>query len=186
VYTLPVADGGRWNRTRSVRNHRAEPQASCESLLVNLGTLPPSEKHQLAMSTTTFRTANPYEQSFGYSRAVRRGDQIIVSGTTAVDPNSGELQHPGSAYGQTQAIFAEIFRAIKGLGGKIPTDVVRVRMFVADGKDSGDVARAMREAMDGHVAFAATMICGSGFVDDAMKVEIEADAIVSSASEIQQ
>ncbi|KZV98225.1 YjgF-like protein [Exidia glandulosa HHB12029] len=131
----------------------------------------------MPLITTVHRTANPYENDFGYSRAVRRGPFISVSGTTSISPTSGELQHPGSAYLQARAIFSEIFSAITALGGT-KTDVTRVRMFVTAQSDSGDVARAMKESMDGHTAFAATMICGASFVDPEMKVEIEADAVV--------
>ncbi|OBZ67718.1 hypothetical protein A0H81_12169 [Grifola frondosa] len=74
-----------------------------------------------------YQTANPYEQEFGYSRAVRRGPFIFVSGTTSIDPASGKLLHPESAYEQARTIFAEIFKAIGALGGT-KADVVRVRM----------------------------------------------------------
>lgn len=131
----------------------------------------------MPFETKVYQTANPYEKEFGYSRAVRRGPFISVSGTTSISPTTGELQHPGSAYLQARAIFGEIFSAVSALGGR-QTDITRVRMFVAAQADSGDVARAMREAMDGYTAFAATMICGASFVDAHMKVEIEADAVV--------
>ncbi|KAG5638740.1 hypothetical protein H0H81_010550 [Sphagnurus paluster] len=126
--------------------------------------------------TQRHRTANPYESEFGYSRAVRRGPFIFVSGTTSIDPATGAVQHPESAFRQAQAIFAEIVRAVEALGGK-RADVVRVRMFVTADEDSGDVGRAMKEAL-GEVAPAATMIVGAKFVSPEMKVEIEADALV--------
>ena len=131
----------------------------------------------MPLETAVFSTSNPYEKDFAYSRAVRRGPFISVSGTTAISPATGELQHPGSAYLQACAIFDEIFRAIAALGGT-RTDITRMRMFVVAQDDAGDVARAMKDAMDGHTAFAATMICGANFVQDDMKVEIEADAVV--------
>lgn len=131
----------------------------------------------MALSTSVHRTSNPYEEAFGYSRAVRKGPFVFVSGTTAISPTTGELQHPGSAYLQARAIFGEIISAITALGGA-RTDITRVRMFVVAQDDAEAVARAMKEAMDGHSAFAATMICGASFVDPAMLVEIEADAVV--------
>lgn len=129
------------------------------------------------MQTHVHRTANPWEQKFGYARAVKRGPFVAVSGTTAISPSTGELQHPESGYLQTRATFDEILAALTALGAS-KEDIIRVRMFVAAQEDSGDVARAMREVMGAHDAFAATMICGVGFVDSAMKVEIEVDAVV--------
>ena len=123
-----------------------------------------------------FRTNNPYEAKFGYSRAVRKGPFIFVSGTTSIDPTSGELRHPGSAYDQAIAIFEEIVRAVTALGGA-KSDVVRVRMFVAKDEDAGKVGEALRDALGG-VGPAATMIVGAQFVSSEMLVEIEADAVV--------
>lgn len=124
----------------------------------------------------TFQTANPYESLFGYSRAVRRGPFVFVSGTTSIDPTSGRLLHPDSAYDQAVVIFAEIVRAVEAVGGR-REDVTRVRMFVSADEDSGAVGRALKESL-GDVRPAATMIVGSRFVSPEMKVEIEADGIV--------
>lgn len=121
-------------------------------------------------------TNNPYEAQFGYSRAVRKGPFIFVSGTTSIDPVSGQLRHPGSAYNQARAIFDEIVQAVMVLGGQ-KSDVVRVRMFVAEDEDTGSVGKALKEAL-GDVGPAATMIVGARFVSAGMLVEIEADAVV--------
>ncbi|KAI0717107.1 YjgF-like protein [Earliella scabrosa] len=123
-----------------------------------------------------FHTNNPYEKEFGYSRAVRKGPFIYVSGTTSVDPISGQLHHAGSAYDQACAIFKEIVRAVEALGGQ-KSDIVRVRMFVAEDGDTGRVGTALKEAL-GDVSPAATMIVGARFVSSEMLVEIEADAVV--------
>ncbi|KAH9916944.1 YjgF-like protein [Epithele typhae] len=122
-------------------------------------------------------TGNPYEKRFGYSRAVRQGPFIFVSGTTSIDPQSGEILHPSSAFKQAQTIFEEIFRAIKALGGD-KTNVVRVRMFITNSGDADQVGTAFKEAL-GDVAPAATMLVGTRFVSCEMLVEIEADAVVS-------
>ena len=122
------------------------------------------------------RTNNPYEAEFGYSRAVRKGPFIFVSGTTSIDPVSGELRYPGSAYDQARAIFGEIVRVVDTLGGS-KSDVVRVRMFVAEDEDMVKVGEALKDAL-GDVSPAATMIVGSRFVSPDMLVEIEADAVV--------
>ncbi len=124
------------------------------------------------------KTGNPYEDRFGYSRAVRKGPFIFVSGTTSIDTASGKVLHPKSAYDQTLKIFAEIVLAIESLGGA-KSDVVRLRMFVAQEKDGEDVSRALKEVF-GDVAPAATMVFGMSFVSADMRVEIEADAVVLS------
>lgn len=126
----------------------------------------------------TYKTTNPYETKFGYARAVKKGPFIFVSGTTSIDPASGVVLHPTSAYDQTHRIFSEIGRAIEALGGA-KSDVVRVRMFVTRDEDCEDVGRALKEVF-GEVEPAATMIVGARFVHPNMKVEIEADAVVSS------
>ncbi|KDQ23099.1 hypothetical protein PLEOSDRAFT_1114287 [Pleurotus ostreatus PC15] len=122
-----------------------------------------------------FTTSNPYEAAFGYSRAIRRGPHVFVSGTTSIDPTTGAVLFPDSAYLQTQQIFKEIIRALEGLGTS-KEDVVRLRIFVTEQSDAGEVGRAMKEAF-GDVGPAATMIVGAQFVRAEMKVEIEADAI---------
>jgi enamine deaminase RidA (YjgF/YER057c/UK114 family) len=123
-----------------------------------------------------YRTSNPYEEKFGYSRAVRRGPFIFVSGTTSIDPETGKILHPTSAYRQTLTIFLEILRALAGLAAS-KDDVVRLRMFVTAPEDAQDVGRALKEVF-GDVQPAATMIIGSKFVEPEMRVEIEADAVV--------
>ncbi|KAI0754170.1 YjgF-like protein [Daedaleopsis nitida] len=122
-------------------------------------------------------TNNSYEKRFGYSRAVRKGPFVFVSGTTSIDPASGEVRHVGSAYDQACAIFEEIVRAVTALGGQ-KSDIVRVRMFVAEDRDTGKVGEALKEALGG-VGPAATMIVGARFVSSEMLVEIEADAVVT-------
>lgn len=122
-----------------------------------------------------FTTSNPYEAAFGYSRAVRRGPYIFVSGTTSIDPGTGTVLFRESAYLQTKQIFKEIIRALEALGAS-KEDVVRLRIFVTEQSDADEVGRAMKEAF-GDVGPAATMIVGAQFVRAEMKVEIEADAI---------
>ncbi|GJE85436.1 YjgF-like protein [Phanerochaete sordida] len=122
------------------------------------------------------RTGNPYEARFGYSRAVRRGPFVFVSGTTSVDAASGAVQHPGDAGAQARAAFAEIVRAVEAVGAA-RADVVRVRMFVTHAADCDAVGAALKDAL-GDVAPAATMLVGARFVSEEMRVEIEADAVV--------
>lgn len=123
-----------------------------------------------------FTPANPYEKKFGYSRAVRRGPYIFVSGTTSIDLETGALLHPSSAYDQAIVIFSVITKAVEALGGA-KSDICRIRMFVASQDDSDDIGRALKECF-GEISPAATMIMGAAFVARDMKVEIEADAVV--------
>ncbi|KAF8909052.1 YjgF-like protein [Gymnopilus junonius] len=103
------------------------------------------------------RTANPYEEKFGYSRAVRKGPFVFVSGTTSIDTTTGQVLYPSSAYEQTLKIFLEIISAIEPWRNK------RGR-------------RIERSVWAGWPA--ATMVFGLGFVNPDMRVEIEADAVV--------
>lgn len=123
-----------------------------------------------------YQTCNPYEQEFGYSRAVRRGPFIFVSGTTSIDPNTREILHPTSAYHQAIRIFEEIITAVEAVGGN-KIDIVRVRIFVTAREDAGDVGRALKEVF-GDIGPAASMIIGANFVAPKMLVEIEADAVI--------
>ncbi|KAF5335297.1 hypothetical protein D9611_011671 [Ephemerocybe angulata] len=151
---------------------------------------------------THHRTSNPYESLFKYSRAVKKGPFIFVSGTTAVslpepssdpqdtthppstDHEAPEILHPTSAYLQSQHIFTEIAKAVRALGGDPATDIVRVRMYVTHEEDGGKVGKALKESGFGVGETgegggpAATMILGVKFVHPDMRVEIEADAVV--------
>ncbi|KIK97952.1 hypothetical protein PAXRUDRAFT_824418 [Paxillus rubicundulus Ve08.2h10] len=124
-----------------------------------------------------YRTLNIYENKFGYCRAVKRGPFIFVSGTTAIDIETGKVVHPMSAYDQALKAFREIITAVEALGGK-KGDIVRVQMFVTYDDDSEEVGRALKEEL-GDVEPAATMILGAKFVSPDMRVEIQADAIAS-------
>ncbi|CDO71048.1 hypothetical protein BN946_scf184844.g52 [Trametes cinnabarina] len=102
--------------------------------------------------------------------------QIAVSGTTSIDPVSRELRHPGSAYHQAVAIFAEIVRVVQELGGTA-RDIVHVRILVTEGKNADDVGRALREATE-DVGPAAVMIFRARFFSFQMLIEIAVDASV--------
>ncbi|TFK76164.1 YjgF-like protein [Pluteus cervinus] len=134
--------------------------------------------------TLNHQTTNPYEAKYGYSRSVRRGPFIFVSGTTSIDLTTSQIQYPNSAHQQALTIFAEIIRAIEAVGGK-KRDIVRVRMFVKFDEDCDEVGRALKETLGGDeeksipaVDPTATMITGVRFVHPDMRVEIEAEALV--------
>lgn len=128
-----------------------------------------------SVTTRQHKTSNPYEAKFGYSRAVRKGPFIFVSGTTSIDLQTGKVLFPDSAYDQAKKILSEIIIAIEALGGT-KRDVVRLRLFVKNESECDEVGRAMEDDF-GTVGPAATMIC-VGFVSPDMRVEIEADAVV--------
>ena len=106
---------------------------------------------------------------------MRTGDEIFVSGTTATDGKGG-LVGIGDAYAQTRQVLANLRRAVEALGGEL-SDVVRTRIYVKDLGTWEEVARAHHECF-GDIRPACTMVQVSGFIEEAMLVEIEADARV--------
>src|SRR5215471_119213 len=78
----------------------------------------------------TYSSGTKWESVVGYSRALRAGNQIFVTGTTATDER-GEIGCVGDAYGQTVQAISNIERALKALGASL-SDVVRTRIFVTD------------------------------------------------------
>jgi enamine deaminase RidA (YjgF/YER057c/UK114 family) len=121
-----------------------------------------------------FSSGGKWEASIGYSRAVRVGNQVFVSGTTAAD-SSGNVV--GDAYAQTVTTLQNIRRALENAGATLE-DVVRTRMFVANMDDSDAVGRAHGEVFR-DIRPAATMVEVSRFITAEMLVEIEADAIIT-------
>ena len=79
---------------------------------------------------TFYTTQNPFEKKFGYHRAVRKGPFIFVSGSTAINPKSEDLEGKGNALKQAVVAMVHCRDAVEKLGGKL-SDVVRVRMFVS-------------------------------------------------------
>jgi len=122
------------------------------------------------------RSGAPWEGIVGYSRAVRLGGHVMVSGTAPVG-DDGQVVATGDAYLQAKRCIEIIAEAL-GRAGAGLDDVVRTRMYVTDIGLWEDVAKAHQEAF-GAVAPATTMVEVTALIDPAMLVEIEADALLS-------
>lgn len=117
-------------------------------------------------------SGSPFEATIGFSRAVRVGDRIVVSGTAPIWPDG---QCPDDAGAQARRCFAIIEEALAELGASF-TDVVRTRMFLTSREHADAVAAAHGEVF-GHVRPAATMVVVAALLDPRWKVEIEAEAV---------
>jgi enamine deaminase RidA (YjgF/YER057c/UK114 family) len=129
------------------------------------------------MERRLISSGTPWEALAGYSRAVRVGDRVFVSGTTASDA-SGAVQHPGDAAGQARYIIHKIEAALAEAGAGL-ADVVRTRVFVRDIADWEPVARAHGELFA--TIRPANTLVRAEMISPAMLVEIEAEAIVGEA-----
>jgi enamine deaminase RidA (YjgF/YER057c/UK114 family) len=128
------------------------------------------------MARQNIDSGTPWETVAGFSRAVRIGDQVFVSGTTAHDER-GQLHGGDDPYAQAAYILSKISAALAQAGASLE-DVVRTRAYVVRLDDWREVARAHGEVF-GQIRPANTLIQVAGLVEGGPLVEIEADAIVS-------
>ncbi|NNE29312.1 MAG: RidA family protein [Saprospiraceae bacterium] len=119
-------------------------------------------------------SGTPWEEKVGYSRAVRVGPFVEVSGTVSAE--GGTIIGEGSAYDQARFIFSKIEKALM-LAGATMQNVVRTRMYLTNIQDFEEVTRAHAEFFS-KIRPASTLVEVSGFVDPKFLVEIEVSAII--------
>jgi len=120
---------------------------------------------------TTISSGYPFEDVYGYARAVRVGDHVFVSGTTARPP-----QLDGDAYQQMTGAIAIVAAALGEAGAEL-RHVVRTVVYILDMADAHHIARAHRETFDGSRP-ASTLVQVAALTPDQARVEIEVTAVI--------
>jgi enamine deaminase RidA (YjgF/YER057c/UK114 family) len=122
--------------------------------------------------TRRITTGGPWEEPFGYSRAVAAGDFVFVSGCTSVA--QGQVVHEGDAQAQTTQAIANVAAALTAVGADL-ADVVRTRMFVTDISRSAEYGQAHGAAF-GEIRPASSLLGVTALIDPRMLIEVEAVA----------
>jgi enamine deaminase RidA (YjgF/YER057c/UK114 family) len=135
----------------------------------------------LTDSKTRFRISSgtKYERTVGYSRAVKVGDHVFVSGTTSAIA-SGEIVGKDDPYAQTVQILKTIEAALERAGATL-ADVVRYRVYLTRIEDTPEVSRALFETF-GNTRPANTLLRVLALADSKMLLEIDADAIIGATT----
>jgi enamine deaminase RidA (YjgF/YER057c/UK114 family) len=124
--------------------------------------------------TARISSGSPFEPTIGFSRALRVGDRVLVSGTGPVFPEGESC--PDDAGLQARRCFAIIEAALEAAGASME-HIVRTRMYVTSAAHAEAVGAVHGELL-GHVRPVATMVVVAGLLDPAWKVEVEAEAVV--------
>jgi enamine deaminase RidA (YjgF/YER057c/UK114 family) len=119
------------------------------------------------------RSGSPYEESIGFSRAVRVGSSVVVSGTAAIWPDGHVDPDPAV---QARRCWEIVAAALEELGAR-PQDVVRTRQYVVRA-DVAEAVGSVHGEVFGDVRPASTMVVVAGLLDPRWLVEVEADAVV--------
>jgi enamine deaminase RidA (YjgF/YER057c/UK114 family) len=130
------------------------------------------------VSTRHTTGCSPYEAAYGFSRAVRSGDRILVAGTAPVEADGSST--PGDAAAQARRCFAIILKAIEELGGSVG-DVVRTRMYITDPADA-DAIGAVHGEVFRDVRPASTMVVVAALLRSEWRIEIEAEALMKDGT----
>ena len=125
------------------------------------------------MTRTSARSGSPYETTIGFSRAVRAGSTIAVSGTAPVWPDGSVDPDPAV---QARRCWEIMLAALEELGGSV-TDVIRTRQYVVD-PAYADAVGAVHGEIFGDVRPASTMVVVAGLLDPRWKLEMELDAVL--------
>ncbi|MEV7500823.1 RidA family protein [Streptomyces sp. NPDC093018] len=118
------------------------------------------------------QSGSPWEESFGFARAVAAGDRVLVGGTTSF--KGTVLYGEGDPYEQTRVAFGNALEALKELGLGIES-VIRTRMYLSHVRDVDEAGRAHKELFDS-VRPVSTLLVVEGFVDPRILVEVELEA----------
>ena len=130
------------------------------------------------MKRIAVTSRSPFEAIIGFSRAVRVGDRVAVSGTAPI-AEDGSVAAPGDAYGQTRRCLEIIERSLRDAGSGL-SDVLRTRVYLSRASAWEGVARAHAEVF-ADVRPASTFVVVGALLDPEWLVEVEADAVVGGA-----
>lgn len=125
------------------------------------------------MSRSTISSGSPYEPRYGFSRAVRVGDRVLVAGTAPIWPDGAVDPDPAV---QARRCIEIMLAALENAGGR-PEDVVRTRMYITRAADSDAIGGAHGEVFS-RIRPAATMVVVSALLDPRWLVEMELEAVL--------